>query len=523
DSDFLLEEVDAFLALEDDPTLPEVDHSYFNTKGDILILEAFLNDDPSLPPPNLGNYLPQVRKELKICEAKTDKSSIDEPLEVELKDLPPHLEYAFLEGDDKLPIIIAKDLSDEEKTTLIKGGFTVVENEENELIPTRLVTGWRVCIDYHKLNEATRKDHFPLPFMDQMLERLAGNEYYCFLDGFSGGVFTARKPLTFSRLATMDPPRDIMAQTTPPKKFAKAMLKYGVTHRLATAYYPQTSGRMEVSNRGLKRILKRTVGKNRASWSDKLDDALWAFRTAYKTHIGCTPYKLVYEKASLRPAGLDHLLSLMCSLVALSSYPKPTGQTSRIPRSLIMGNEELNAILEKESDKFIKSSVEDLVPIPSEFEDTSGSDSECILPSCDDFSPINIPEEKAVTFSNLLFNLNDDFISSDNESLSDEDVLEDNVKIYSNPLFKFDDEYISSDVNPLFDELLEDIECKDSYDPNLDESNFLVTPLSDLNKDEYFTPGDDVELLLHHDPSIPKMSVASILEGFTDKQTSQRE
>nr|GFB85283.1 retrovirus-related Pol polyprotein from transposon 17.6 [Tanacetum cinerariifolium] len=66
-----------------------------------------------------------------------------------------------------------------------KGGFTVVENEDNELIPTRLVTGWRVCIDYRKLNEATRKDHFPLPFMDQMLERLAGNQYYCFLDDFS--------------------------------------------------------------------------------------------------------------------------------------------------------------------------------------------------------------------------------------------------------------------------------------------------------------------------------------------------
>nr|GEY07141.1 retrovirus-related Pol polyprotein from transposon 17.6 [Tanacetum cinerariifolium] len=67
-----------------------------------------------------------------------------------------------------------------------KGGFTIVENEENELILTHLVTGWRVCIDYHKLNEATHNDHFPLPFMDQMLERLAGNEYYCFLDGFSG-------------------------------------------------------------------------------------------------------------------------------------------------------------------------------------------------------------------------------------------------------------------------------------------------------------------------------------------------
>nr|GEU58114.1 DNA-directed DNA polymerase [Tanacetum cinerariifolium] len=183
------------------------------------------------------NYLPEVRRELKIYEAKSDKSSVDEPLEVELKDLLPHLEYAFLEGNDKLPVIIAKYLSVEEKTALItdfepavqhqrrvnpkihdiikqeaiklldaglvypisdspwvspvycvpkKGGFTVVENEDNELILTRLVTGWHICIDYRMLNEATRKDHFPLPFMDQMLERLAGNQYYCFLDGFSG-------------------------------------------------------------------------------------------------------------------------------------------------------------------------------------------------------------------------------------------------------------------------------------------------------------------------------------------------
>nr|GEX11126.1 reverse transcriptase domain-containing protein [Tanacetum cinerariifolium] len=264
----VIAKVDAFLALEDDPTSPEVDQSYFDTEEDILLLETFLNDDPSLPLPNQGNYLPQVRKEHKIYEAKTNKSSIDEPSEVELKDLPSHLEYTFLEGDDKLPVIISKDLSDEEKTSLIKvlkshkqaiawklfdikgvnlkfcthkilmeddfeqavqhqtrvnpkiydvikkevlklldvgliylifdspwvssihcvpkkGGFTVVENEENELIPTRLVTGWRVCIDYRKLNEATQ-DHFPLPFMDQMLERLTRNECYYFLDGFSG-------------------------------------------------------------------------------------------------------------------------------------------------------------------------------------------------------------------------------------------------------------------------------------------------------------------------------------------------
>ncbi|GJT85992.1 reverse transcriptase domain-containing protein [Tanacetum coccineum] len=89
-------------------------------------------------------------------------------------------------------------------------------------------------------------------------------------------------------------------------QFAKVMLKYGVTHRLATAYHPQTSGQVEVSNRGLKRILETTVGENRASWSDKLDDALWAFRTDFKTPIGCTPYKLVYGKACHLPIELEH-------------------------------------------------------------------------------------------------------------------------------------------------------------------------------------------------------------------------
>nr|GEY53664.1 reverse transcriptase domain-containing protein [Tanacetum cinerariifolium] len=229
-SDFLLEEVDAFLALEDDPTSPKVDQSYVDTEGDIILLEAFLNDDPSLPPPNQGNYLPQVRKELKFCKSKTDKSSIDEPPEVELKDLPPNLEYAFLEADDKLPVIIAKDFSVEEKTALITEDFKPVVQHQRRVNP--------------KIHDVIKNE-------------IKSSE----------GVYTARKPLIFSRLATMDPLGDITTQTTLPK---------------------------------------RTVGENRTSWSNRLDDALWAFRTAYKIPIRCTPYKLVYGKACHLPIELEH-------------------------------------------------------------------------------------------------------------------------------------------------------------------------------------------------------------------------
>nr|GEZ14780.1 reverse transcriptase domain-containing protein [Tanacetum cinerariifolium] len=89
-------------------------------------------------------------------------------------------------------------------------------------------------------------------------------------------------------------------------QFAKFMLKYGVTQRIATAYHLQTSGQVEVFNHGLKRILERTMGENHVSWSDKLDDALWAIRTAFKRPIGCTPYKLVYGKACHLPIELEH-------------------------------------------------------------------------------------------------------------------------------------------------------------------------------------------------------------------------
>nr|GEU91451.1 reverse transcriptase domain-containing protein [Tanacetum cinerariifolium] len=234
ESDFLLmEEADAFIAIHDELILSNIDATYYDPEGDILILEALLNNDPK-PPSNQKDYFPSVRNDLKVVEPK-NQSSDDIPPEVELKELPPHLEYAFLGDNEKWPgidlefyshkILLKEDFSPKVQSQrrvnpkiydvikkeveklldagLIypisdspwvspihcvpkKGGMTVIKNNENELVPTRLVTGWRVCIDYMKLNEATRKDHFPHPFMDQMLERLAGNEYYCFLDGFSG-------------------------------------------------------------------------------------------------------------------------------------------------------------------------------------------------------------------------------------------------------------------------------------------------------------------------------------------------
>nr|GEW41252.1 reverse transcriptase domain-containing protein [Tanacetum cinerariifolium] len=180
ESDFLLQEVDAFLTLEDDPTSPEVDQSYVDTKGDILLLEAFLNDDPSLPLPIKEITFLKFERNVNFVKPK--------PINLQLMSLPRILYSQILMEDDFDPAVQHQRRSLGKPRTLCtkKGGFTIVENEGNELIPTRLVTGWRVCIDYRKLNEATRKDHFPLPFMDQMLERLAGNEYYCFLDGFSG-------------------------------------------------------------------------------------------------------------------------------------------------------------------------------------------------------------------------------------------------------------------------------------------------------------------------------------------------
>nr|GEU73911.1 hypothetical protein [Tanacetum cinerariifolium] len=165
--------------------------------------------------------------------------------------------------------------------------------------------------------------------------------------------------------------------------------------------------------------------------------------------------------------------------------------------SLIMGDEDLNTIPEKKTDEVIKYSVEDLVPIQSESEDTSETDSEYDLSSCDDFSPIDILEGKSVTFSNPLFDSNDDFTSSDDESLSDEDVPKDKVKIYSNPLFEFDDKYISNDPDLLFTHFLEtnEDECFDSGGDIDEIGAFLEIDVStDIKDGYYYSKGDIIYL-----------------------------
>ncbi|GKA91251.1 hypothetical protein Tco_0813121 [Tanacetum coccineum] len=172
----------------------------------------------------------------------------------------------------------------------------------------------------------------------------------------------------------------------------------------------------------------------------------------------------------------------------------PVAITSVLPTlepedSLIMGNEELSTIPEKESNEFIKSSVEDLVLIPSESEDTSDNESECDVLVYDDSSPLDVSEDNPVIFYNSLFDSNEDFTSSDDESLSEEDVPKETFKIYSNPLFEFDDDFTSSDVNPLFNEVLKDVESEDSFDSKLAKPTLLISPLSDANKDECFDPG----------------------------------
>ncbi|GJR72792.1 reverse transcriptase domain-containing protein [Tanacetum coccineum] len=229
DTCFSIDVIDEILEEDFDALLNEGSKILHSIKGTLLEKEIFAEFDEFMAmtaDENSDSESDTEEPPFEKITINTDykiKTSLEEPpMDLELKPLPDNLEYVFLEEPSFLPVIISSQLSQEKKNKLVsvlkkhKQAFawkttdipgicpsfckhkiqllddkkpveiTVVTNKNDELVPTRTVTGWRVCIDYRKLNEATAKDHFPLPFMDQMLERLAGNKYFCFLDGFSG-------------------------------------------------------------------------------------------------------------------------------------------------------------------------------------------------------------------------------------------------------------------------------------------------------------------------------------------------
>nr|GEV65688.1 reverse transcriptase domain-containing protein [Tanacetum cinerariifolium] len=442
--------------LNDESIPMGIENSFYDPEADILFLEKLLNDDPF-------QLLPM---DLKQAEETKAKSSIEKPPELELKELPSHLEYAFLEEIDKLPVIIAKDLKDDEKEALIK----VLKSHKRAIawkisnIKGQKISKFKIEVDRAKVDVIAKLHHpttvkgvrsflshasfyrrFVQDFskiarpMTHLLEKetpfvfskecidafdtLKKNltealilvvpdwnlpfEQMCDASDFAIGAVLGQhhsavkyllskqdaksrllwwvlllqefdiiirdkkgsENLTADHLSRLENPhkdvlenkdinenfpletlgslssgidylskwvevkalptndarivvkfsKSLFSRFGTPRaiisvrrtyfcndQFARVMTKYGVTHRLVTAYHPQTSGQVEVSNQRLKHILKRTVGENHALWSDKLDDALWAFCIAFKTPTGCTPYKLVYKKSCHLPIELEH-------------------------------------------------------------------------------------------------------------------------------------------------------------------------------------------------------------------------
>nr|GEV00921.1 hypothetical protein [Tanacetum cinerariifolium] len=378
-SDFILEEIEAYL--KDESISPEIDHADFDPEGDICLIEKLLNDDP----------FQLSLMDLKQGEVVKAKSLIKEPLKLELKDLPSHLEYAYLVGADKLLVIIAKDLKVDEKEAPLKEKTTFTSPYRTfayRRMPfglcNALGTFQRCMIAiFHDMIEKTMEvfmddllvfgDSFSscLSYLDNMLQRCKDTNlvlnwekcHFMVKEGIVLGYKISKNRLkiarpmnhllekeipflfskhcinafeTLKKKLTEAPIFVVPDWNTPFKlmcdasefaigavfgttaiisyhgthfcndEFAKVMSKYGVTRRLATAYHPQTSRQVEVSKCGLKHILERTVGENHVSWSEKLEDALWAFRTTYKTPIGCTPYKLVYKKSCHLPIELEN-------------------------------------------------------------------------------------------------------------------------------------------------------------------------------------------------------------------------
>ncbi|GKA41921.1 reverse transcriptase domain-containing protein [Tanacetum coccineum] len=280
--DFILEEIETFLHTPDE--LSNLDDDYYDTEGDILYLEKLLNEDPS---PTLHSM---KNDDLKQVDVTMTKPSTEEPPELELKDLPSHLEYAFLEGTDKLPVIISKELKDEVKATLLK-----VLKSHKWAIAWKIsdIKGIDPSFYTHKI---LMEDDFKPAVQHQRrvnpkIHEVIKKEVIKLLD--------ARLIYPIS-----DSPWVNLVYCMP-KKGGITVVK-NEDNELIPTRSSINEWQVEVSNHGLKHILERTVGENRASWSDKLDDALWAFRTACKNTIGCTPYKLVYGKACHLPIELEH-------------------------------------------------------------------------------------------------------------------------------------------------------------------------------------------------------------------------
>nr|GEX39870.1 reverse transcriptase domain-containing protein [Tanacetum cinerariifolium] len=226
---FILEEIEAYL--KDESISPEIDHVDCDPQGDICLIEKLLND-----------YLFQLPlMDLKQGEVVKAKSVIEEPLELKLKDLSSHLEYAYLEGIDKLSVIITKDLKDDEKEALLKG------------------------IDFIGPFPSSRGNMYILVSVDYLSK---------WVEAKALPTNDARVVVKFlkSLFGPFSTPRAIIIDRETHfcnDKFAKVMSKYGVTHRLDTAYHPQTIRQVGVSNRSLKRILEKTIGENYDELSDK--------------------------------------------------------------------------------------------------------------------------------------------------------------------------------------------------------------------------------------------------------------